>query len=373
MKYDRFWDIHLTANNRYYDWAGDIRPMADYQLGKVGGVALYLVPEAKGPDFCYPIRLGPQVLNPKLANMPKGVVASVVTVEELNTAASRTESDDDVAKALVAWVANPDFKGKIRLTAHGDDAGCVGMYPDSKHRGLQRTHARNVAKWLINNGLKARDSATRDSTARPERVGGAAAAMARSLGLLNASDTTAQAQPGGLLTLALCVCCGAVGDYGDYATIPATEQVSREFFFHHIRGITVTGTIGTSIIVPTLDSFYKGEFKVFFKTLHEANWSSFTDNFKSRDLQQLLFANPSPWRPVLDQIQGYPPKIILPNTEGAIRNLDSYQKIVLYAKILVAQKYYDAYGAYKAGQWITKRLDGQGYVKASTLMEKVLK
>lgn len=373
MKYDRFWDIHLTANNRYYDWGGDIRPMADYQAGKVGGSALYLVPESKGPDFCYPIRIGLPLLNPKLANMQKGVVASVVTVDELNEAASRTDSNDDVAKALVAWVANQDAKGKIRLTAHGDEAGRIGMYPDGNHRGLEGTQARNLAKWLINNGLKARDSATRDSTTRPGRVGGAAAAMAASLGLLKASDPTTPAHPGGLLTVALCVCCGAVGNYGDHATIPAVEQVSREFFFHGIRGITVTGTMDTSIIVPTLDSFYKGEFKIYFKILHEGGWSRSSDNVKNQELEQLLITNPSPWRPVLDQIQGYSPNIVIPNTQGGIRNLDGFQKITLYAKILTAEKYYDAYGAYRAGQWITKRLDGQGYVKASTAKVKVLK
>jgi hypothetical protein len=235
---------------------------------------------------------------------------------------------------------------------------------------VRSAQARNLAKWLINNGLKASDSST-----RPKSVGGAAAAMAVSLGLLKAPDTMTQAPPGGLLTVALCVCCGAAGDYGDYATIPAVEQVSREFFSHGIHGITVTGTIGTSKIVPTLETISKGEFKSFFKILREENWSSRSDEFKNRELEQLLFTNPSPpWRPVLEKIHGYSPNnFTIPRTKGDIRTQDGYKKIVLYAYILVAQSYYENFGAYKVGQWITQRLDGQGYIKASAEKVKVLK
>jgi hypothetical protein len=218
MKYERFWDLHVTANNGYYDFANKVQTQVDYQLGQqadVTGTFRNLVSPATTAAVVEAMPMNAQ-------NLPRtGVVASMAKIKALDKADGNGASGKPDARALVQWVSNPAYKGKIRLNAHGLEGKIV--MAQGPGGTVDQIHAFKFALWLVDNGL--------DS--------------------LQGNDSRVSATPTGLLTIALAICFGTAQS----ADGSSQQQVANALKIKGHLGIKVTAVPWVADTVSTLANY----------------------------------------------------------------------------------------------------------------------
>ena len=220
--YDRYWELHVTGTTGFYDFAPSIRDQRAYQLNTHGahlpGHATLVWPD----DLNIPGVINPLLLPPALPDA--GYVASMVTVTDLGA-----HTVHATTQALAAWINDPAHKGKLRVNAHGNGVGQIGMadgtgpiYP------VTYVNAAEIVTWLAANGL--------------------AAIVTTRTGSL-AGDKNRH----GLVTVNLAVCMGGrsgttpaslnfMQTNSDPAPGSAVDGIARAFAAHGMRGIEVTGS-----------------------------------------------------------------------------------------------------------------------------------
>jgi hypothetical protein len=200
--YDRYWDLHVTGKSGYYDFADSIQEQGNYQTQRHS---------EQLPTF----RMAGGGSLPE-----QGCVASIVRVDELET----LKSSEQFAQ-LTAWVSSARDGGKLRVNAHCDGNGRLGMTESAdRTRPLSWTNARKLVDWLWTNGLE---------------------------------------EPGKLKTIALAVCMGARngtrparhqsgwllrGPTLSSAPGSAVHQVLRALRARQLTGIEVTGSNEVTIM-----------------------------------------------------------------------------------------------------------------------------
>ncbi|WP_309887415.1 hypothetical protein [Archangium sp.] len=142
-RYERFWDLHVIASDGTYDFANQVQEQVDYQHRRHGqqlrqSLNLVNVTSASTVDPRAPNR-APSFGLPREG----GVVASAVKASDLN--ALRATATD---KALIKWISDIEFVGKLRINAHGDGRGHIYMPPDEVP-----VNAEKLVSWLQANGL----------------------------------------------------------------------------------------------------------------------------------------------------------------------------------------------------------------------------
>lgn len=190
--YDRFWELHVTGVNGFYDFAPSIADQERYQLATHGATltgSQILVNPTQSP--------GPCVINslpvPPMGLPAQGYVSSCIGIQDL---ASGARSAND--QVLTTWINDGAHIGKLRVNAHGNGMGQIGMADGTGP--LHPVHYRDadaIVIWLLANGLAA--------------VGGP-----------KVSSLAGNKNSRGLVTLNLAVCMGA-----RYDTQPATLNWSR--------------------------------------------------------------------------------------------------------------------------------------------------
>jgi hypothetical protein len=185
--YDRYWELHLTGTNGFYDFAPSIRDQQRYQMNTHGATLpskrLLVNPkDHNAPGIIHSKPIG-------IKGLPdQGYVASCLAVSDMASAVQDTDT-----QAIVAWINDPGHIGKMRVNAHGNGMGQIGMAdgPPPNFQVFYR-NATEIVAWMVANGLAPVDS---------PRV--------KSL----AGDKNSR----GLITFNLAVCMGA-----RYGTDPAT-------------------------------------------------------------------------------------------------------------------------------------------------------
>jgi hypothetical protein len=146
--YDRYWELHITGTNGFYDFAPSIRDQQRYQMAthgtKLTGKRLLLNPK----DHVRPGIVQRKPIGDK--GLPaQGYVASCLTVIDM---ASGIKDPDD--RAIIAWVNDPGHIGKVRVNAHGNGMGQIGMAdgapPDFR---VFYRNANEIVSWMVANGL----------------------------------------------------------------------------------------------------------------------------------------------------------------------------------------------------------------------------
>jgi hypothetical protein len=215
--YDRFWDVHITADNGWYDFAPTIELSRSYQCRK--GVrkweSLMLVsPEAPKEASILQSKRTPDTLP------VTGYIASAVKIGNLRY----TEESENVRR-LVQWVNDPGYVGKARFSAHGKSGGRIMMNEGESSKYESSIKAAAIAAWLIDNGLNHKDPGHQDR------------ALKRKKGELK-----------GLVTLCLDFCTAAKsredrGEGGSVITIQsAIDQVADALTRENLFSIKVTGS-----------------------------------------------------------------------------------------------------------------------------------
>jgi hypothetical protein len=154
-KYDRFWDVHYTAENGWYDFGANIESQGTYQTAgheTLGGKIINLIDPAQptGPGIIRSRAPGPQELP------ERGYVVSTVTKGDI-TGASNAKAPDPKFADIIKWVANDSHLGKIRLNAHGQEGGYMFMGTAAHGDPARRQDIVQVVwfgLFLIQNGLK---------------------------------------------------------------------------------------------------------------------------------------------------------------------------------------------------------------------------
>lgn len=220
--YDRYLELHITGTNGFYDFAPSIRDQRTYQ-SNTHGARLPTTRTLVAPDD---LRMpGPIHALPLPPDLPDaGYVASMVTVTDL---AARTIHP--TTQALAAWVNDPAHIGKLRVNAHGDGVGQIGMADGTGALfPVTWVNASEIVAWLAANGLAAIPTARGDSLAGSKNQRG-------------------------LITVNLAVCMG-----GRSGVTPATmnflqtnsnpapgsavDQIARACAARGMTGIEVTGS-----------------------------------------------------------------------------------------------------------------------------------
>jgi hypothetical protein len=232
--YDRFWELHVIALNGWYDFANGITGQHNHQIeqhtAKLQGSMLLLTPlGAAGAATVTPVALGGR--NPPQS----GYVASAVSAADVVAA---TVSAD--VQALVAWINDAGNIGKLRINAHGDGMGRLGMAHSAAHDApMTWMNGDAVVVWLVANGLSAAASEWVASLAGKKkrnglvtvtmgaRHGGAAAQM-------NFSGTSSSAAPNSVVA-----------------------RVVGELRRRKLPGIEVTGSNELTIIHSQSGKFYR--------------------------------------------------------------------------------------------------------------------
>lgn len=237
-EYDRFWELHVIAPNGWYDFANGIAGQHNHQLeqhaAKLLGSMMLVTPlDAKGADTVTPVALGGR--HPPQS----GYVASAVSATEIIAA---TVSAD--VQALVSWVNDPGHVGKLRINAHGDGMGRLGMADSAAHdAAMTWMNGDAVAAWLAANGLTA---------AASEWV----------------SSLAGKKKRNGLVTITMAVCMGArhgaaasqmnlSGTSSSPAPNSVVARVVGELRRRKLTGIEVTGSNELTIIHSQSGKFYR--------------------------------------------------------------------------------------------------------------------
>lgn len=143
MTYQRFWDLHVTASNGWYDFAQLLGRFAIHQY-------------TRHPDTMRKTRIAiepgispvPCIVHPQPIGglPPTGYVSTVVRTTELQTLTATDEFG-----RLLSWVNEPGQRGKLRFSAHGDGGGHLGMRDGAGN--FEKVHASTLSAWLSANGL----------------------------------------------------------------------------------------------------------------------------------------------------------------------------------------------------------------------------
>ncbi len=184
--YDRFWELHLTGNNGFYDFTASIKDQRNYQLATHPGdlpESLLLVDPTTlskpGVIVAKPI--------PSTGLPNKGYVATCLSVSDMQLGSAPEH------RAMVAWINDPGHVGKLRVNSHGDGMGRIGMADGTgQNFPVHYVDADKLVEWLV---------ASRLVPVETLRVGSVA-------GKKNAN---------GLITINLACCMGA-----RHGTTPAT-------------------------------------------------------------------------------------------------------------------------------------------------------
>ena len=221
--YDRFWELHITGTNGHYDFAPSIRDQVNHHLeahdDKLTAKRLLVTPkDHRGPGIISRVANGDKGLP------PTGYVATCISVIDM---ATPTNTVDD--RALVAWINDPAHVGKLRINAHGNGMGQVGMADGmgSDYKVFYQ-NADAVVTWLVANGLAAVTTARADSLAGKKNTNG-------------------------LITVNLAVCMGARSgttpaelNWGATNTKPAdgsaADKVARALAKAGLKGVEVTAS-----------------------------------------------------------------------------------------------------------------------------------
>lgn len=237
MKYDRYWDIHISANNGWYDWAPYIRANAAYQSGKVrpGSQPLFLTTSSPVPGPIADVPIPP-------AGLPDtGVVASVIKVQLLDSRNPVPALKAAELTALVRWIDDRSHVGKLRLNAHGDPGGAGVIFMGDR---LQGTAGRQQDAALVGGFVELLRAHGLQTSSRLN--------LSTYHSWFGKGGTVGR---GGLCTINLAICHSSrSGVLGGNATISGVEQIARSLKNDRVYGIEVTGSDVSSQISPSLDA-----------------------------------------------------------------------------------------------------------------------
>jgi hypothetical protein len=237
-EYDRFWELHVVAPNGWYDFASGIAGQHNHQCeqhaAKLEGSMMLVTPlDAKGAAAVTPLALGGRT------PPASGYVASAASAADIAAAAVAAD-----VQALVRWVNDAGHAGKLRINAHGDGMGRLGMaHGDAHDAAMTWMTGDAVAAWLAANGLTA---------AASEWV----------------SSTAGKKKRNGLVTITMAVCMGARhgaaaaqmnfgGANSSAAPNSVVARVVGELRRRKLTGIEVTGSNELTIIHSQSGKFYR--------------------------------------------------------------------------------------------------------------------
>lgn len=164
--YDRFWELHVTGVTGFYDFAPSILDQRTYQLATHGATLT-----AKRTLVRPKAHVAPGVINRHpigVKGLPaQGYVATCATVAEL--AAGVVNAED---QAVVAWINDPAHIGKLRINAHGDGMGNIGMANGGRPLPVLYIEANEVVSWMRANGLAKIVTGTTGSRAGTKNTNG---------------------------------------------------------------------------------------------------------------------------------------------------------------------------------------------------------
>jgi hypothetical protein len=220
--YDRFWELHITGTNGYYDFAPSINDQRTYQTAQHA---------AQLPASCMlvtPTNLVAPGIITGLPSPPQGLpnqgyVASALTIQDMATPVVSHQFQE-----LVAWINDAGHLGKMRVNAHGDGMGQIGMSDGVAPLPVHYRDAASLVAWMVANGLAPAGGPTVRSLAGSK-------------------------QSRGLVTLNLAVCMG-----GRYDVTPASlnlwqtnsspalnsaaDRIARAFGQNRLSGIEITAS-----------------------------------------------------------------------------------------------------------------------------------
>lgn len=210
--YDRFWDLHISAQSGWYDFATLIETQGVQQWvahrEQLPDALNLITPRfAMGPTFIYPVPLGSTPLP------HTGWVASMVRIDQI----LNRQRDKDF-QALVAWVDSPVHVGKLRVNVHGNLDGTFTM-GDRRH-----VYGDQLIDWLAANQLK--------------EVQWTSSGKKRSSGLVTLALFACYSARYGAESVAG----GANGTSGSLVPGSAMARVVSGLRRHKLHGIEVTGS-----------------------------------------------------------------------------------------------------------------------------------
>jgi len=145
--YNRFLDIHVIGANGEYSHPFDIQAMGEYvlskmradqTLGKKSPAAVYFINQ----DTTDPDRA--TLSNIDTTRLPAvGYVAVGVPLQDIKGATNLV-----TYRALMAWVGDKWYRGKLRVNCHGASDAVGTMIV-----GQQYTHIGSIGRWIVANKL----------------------------------------------------------------------------------------------------------------------------------------------------------------------------------------------------------------------------
>jgi hypothetical protein len=133
MKYTRILDLHITAEDGWYEFAGDIDDMTEYSTDRSADKGceldvVYMRTLQKGlppHGACVEMGQAGQEL-PRHA----GLVHCPISVKDLRSIQNDNARPGALVQAL-NWVSDKEHVGKIRINAHGDESAnfCMSRTP----------------------------------------------------------------------------------------------------------------------------------------------------------------------------------------------------------------------------------------------------
>lgn len=141
MTYQRFWDLHVTANDGRSDAGPEIAPLHDYKMARHAwqqSLTLITTDDRADSKRLLPVPLAGRSLP------AAGYVTSAARISEIH--GNQCTGDFE---ALVAWIDGAGQRGKLRVIAHGDG-----------HGSFQALTGSSLVWWLCANDLGAARSLT---------------------------------------------------------------------------------------------------------------------------------------------------------------------------------------------------------------------
>jgi|GEM_PF-5460870 len=217
--YSRFWEIHLTADDGWYDFVANIGSQGRYQTQKIrGGQLLNLISPEDAP--------APTWLTAKptpMALPQTGYIASAVKIGEVDGA---VRSED--VRRIIEWVNDPEHIGKIRVNSHGMPGGRLQMNKAPFSGDATQTMAARLAFWLAANGLSQHGS-------NP----------------LWRSIVASVMRPTGVATICLAICRGGVAATVGSELRSAVDQLVDQLKTLGLRDIYITGSTDDIRVRPS--------------------------------------------------------------------------------------------------------------------------
>jgi len=302
MKYTRFLDLHLIANDGWYDFAEDVSPMASYVQGKFemeGAVDVVSMLEPDYPDR--PMKIGRKSFYSVDLPAGRGLVHVPVKCEDMIAYGGEYGSDEKVPMVftkVMEWLCDPAYFAKLRLNVHGCSTTGFIMgreKPSTGRRKYDTVTAAHFAFFLVNCGLRFQateaepletflgPNATKGPLAKPQAKGPLVRPQQPSQPVLNtgwgtakksneemkadrerreknlklAQDMAKRTRGNGVATICLCVCSGAGDEDASDHSISSMKFVAECLASKGIHGIDITAAKGTTRIKHTDESGLK--------------------------------------------------------------------------------------------------------------------